>query len=431
MTTTVLTRRLAEESPAVHERSGRAFDVLCVVLPLGLVWQFNAVGQVFVADAVALALLPFLLHLRRRRTMRPIPRPVILLLCVWLFSQIETDLIRVTPFADYARGWGQIALTLIHLVVIWTLIDGQLRRVILFSASTAAGMLVAALASPDRFTDIEPWKFGFAAPFMLGMATLLSRRVLAKQPLIAIAAFAIAAPLNLVLNFRSMAGICLLVAAILVVQSVIALRGGPVRRSSPVRVGVMLVIATVVTFGFVKAYESTARSGALGDAARKKLEQLSYRGQGVILGGRTDVYVATLAIRDSPLLGHGSWAKDSHYITLLRALRRRGAVREAEPGLIPSHSHLFGAWVQAGLLGAVFWLYVLFLAAGALAELLHRRSHLAPLIAFVAILLAYDILFSPFAAERRLLVPFFVVVLLVSIEHGSRTSFLTAQRRHT
>ena len=145
----------------------RSLDVLCFVLPCGLALQFSLLGEVFVADVIAVGSLPFLLHLRRRQSMRPLPRLVILLVGIWLFAQVETDLIRGTPLSDLARGWAQILLTLLYLVVIWTLIDGQRRRVIIFTLGACVGLLAAALIQPLALAASEPWKFGYAGPFML------------------------------------------------------------------------------------------------------------------------------------------------------------------------------------------------------------------------------------------------------------------------
>jgi len=86
---------------------------------------------------------------------------------------------------------------------------------------------------------------------------------------------------------------------------------------------------------------------------------------GLIVGGRSEILVSAQAIMDSPILGHGSWAKNEEYAAMLNYLRESmGYVAQGkhESGLIPTHSHIFGAWVEAGILGAVFWLWILTVA---------------------------------------------------------------------
>jgi len=82
--------------------------------------------------------------------------------------------------------------------------------------------------------------------------------------------------------------------------------------------------------------------------------------------------------------------------------------------LIPTHSHLFGAWVEAGVLGAVFWLWTLALVASVLPRLHRLADGRVALVAFLGVSFLWDIVFSPFGAERRLVVPFYLVVFLLA-----------------
>ena len=88
-----------------------------------------------------------------------------------------------------------------------------------------------------------------------------------------------------------------------------------------------------------------------------------------MLGGRPEILVSSRAVLDSPILGHGSWAKDFKYNEMLNDLlieqgKRENYLQDLDPdwrGLIPVHSHLMGAWVWAGILGAIFWAYIFWL----------------------------------------------------------------------
>ncbi len=67
------------------------------------------------------------------------------------------------------------------------------------------------------------------------------------------------------------------------------------------------------------------------------------------------------------ILGHGSWAEDPKYGEMLMDLEQEtgyqeeGGAAKVESFLIPTHSHLMSAWVYAGIFGAAFWFYVLYL----------------------------------------------------------------------
>src|SRR5262249_49457743 len=141
--------------------------------------------------------------------------------------------------------------------------------------------------------------------------------------------------------------------------------------------------------------------------------------------------VSTQAIADAPIIGHGSWAKDFDYVTLyVRALEERGVTIVGNPfrsALIPSHSFLFGSWVEAGILGGLFWIYILAICVRSLYSLLHIPPWSRPLVTFVTLSLIWDVLFSPFGAHERFLVPASLCMVLWAIRNQhSKTSF---QRR--
>jgi O-antigen ligase len=174
-------------------------------------------------------------------------------------------------------------------------------------------------------------------------------------------------------------------------------------------------------FAALKLYGTAAESGSLGDKAREKYEAQSALGDlGLILGGRSEWLVTLEAIRDSPLFGHGSWAKDQYYAerrqVLLYQLGFTDSVREPKDDLIPTHSHLLGAWVEAGFGGVIFWLGILALIAAALRRLYASDDPLRPYLVFVMFLFIWDILFSPFGAQRRLTNGFFMVVVLFALK---------------
>jgi O-antigen ligase len=73
----------------------------------------------------------------------------------------------------------------------------------------------------------------------------------------------------------------------------------------------------------------------------------------------------------------------------------------ADTTVIPSHSHIFGAWVEAGLLGAVFWGWILYFLIKSLLRLVSTRAAIASLLAFFCFGLVWSILFSPYGAETR------------------------------
>ncbi|MHA1569773.1 MAG: O-antigen ligase family protein, partial [Alphaproteobacteria bacterium] len=146
-----------------------------------------------------------------------------------------------------------------------------------------------------------------------------------------------------------------------------------------------------------------------------KYRRQTETGLGFFLGGRTEILISAIAIKDSPFIGHGSWAKDPYYASLLLQYRPE-LTSVYESGLIPTHSFLFGAWVEAGVVGAIFWLWIWILNARALGRVFTIREPLVPLFGLIGIVMAWDIIFSPYGAERRFIVPFYVVLAMFLLQ---------------
>jgi len=84
----------------------------------------------------------------------------------------------------------------------------------------------------------------------------------------------------------------------------------------------------------------------------------------------------------------------------------------AKDDLIPTHSYVFGSWVEAGIVGAIFWMFFLIYTAYTLFSA-SGDEPLLPFFAFVALMLMWDILFSPLGTPTRFIAPFFMVTIIL------------------
>ena len=378
--------------------------------------EITMVGRIFAPEFMLLAALPILLVDKGRALSAPLPRTLIYLGLLWLASQVVTDLIRETPFRDFARGWAKITLTMLNFIALYLILHDNRRRIVLFASGLVAGGILVYFVNPGEFSVEHPWKFGYGVPVTMMLVLVAQNAFERNNPRLVSAVLLFAAGLNLVMGFRSFAGICFLTGVYLLLQT---RRSRDRPRMSFARVVALGLAILAATFGFVELYGYAAQSGALGAEAQAKYEIQASRKLGLLFGGRTEVVVALHAIADSPLIGHGSWARDREYASLLLELQGYGPLaRQMGLGsdVIPSHSYLFGAWVQAGLMGAVFWGWVVLLIARVLASQYQTREQLTPLIIFVCFVLLWDVLFSPFGALGRLYATFYTVVAMFAME---------------
>jgi hypothetical protein len=390
-------------------------DLLAFGIPSLMFLEFDIVGRLFLPEVMLLGLFLLLLPLRWRRLTAKWPKWLIVLMLSWLFAQIVTDAIRATPFHDWARGWSKIAFLTLNFSALYMLLSLRRSRMIIFASGVALGQILEFFITPNIYAEGDPWKFGVGHAVTLVAVLCTQTRVFRVVPLATEALLTSVALLNLQLGFRSLALICVATLAFVLVQRYSKVLS--TRRRINFKVIGTLGLVIVAGVAAAQGYEYIALKGWLGDEVREKYELQSSGTFGILLGGRAELLGSTQAIIDSPIIGHGSWAKNPTYAALLvdqlLELGYESPQRE-ETDLIPTHSYLLGAWVESGIIGAIFWFFVLAFLLKVLLFLFRTRDAISPLAAFVIFELTWNILFSPFGAEARFNTAFYLV-LLVSV----------------
>ena len=415
-----------------------ALDVWAFLLPAIAFLEIHVVGQLIVSEVIALALLPWLLRSRDRLD---VPRWLMALWGAWLASQILTDIIVHSAFTDWARGWAAIVFTMVDVLAVATLAATP-RRARIFAFGLAAGGILGYVFAPSPFAASDPWKWAFAGPAAFALAAGLSSAVALRRPWIAVVAFAAFGWLNAVFLFRSLSGVALLTAVYLLAGIVVY---GRRRFESPTTGRALAGIAFygVAAVAVFLTLNVAASMDLLGGAAKVKFDVQSGANAAttapspatgnapsiapaapgnplaVLLAGRSEILASPRAIWDSPIIGHGSWAKDPKYAQLqVEGLVDLGVVEPdlvVDPNLIPTHSYLLGSWVWAGLAGGLFWMGVVALALFVIASLYTQRLAIIPLIAFATTLLLWEIVFSPYGNEARLHAAFGIAMVLLGL----------------
>lgn len=398
--------------------------VILFLIPLLLNIRINFIGSISVGEILLIAASPFsFVGLRELFAIRRF-RVILTLLVLYLASLMVADFVRGTGAVDYLRGWFRIAMTIFAFIVIGGLIRQREDRVGVFMAGFAlsAFFVYGAAVDLELLSGAERFKYSIGPCLAILVFLLISRLGAENRP------YLYALPLvlglgSLLLNSRSLGGIVLLATAVPLV----------VRRPSYslkmlrlefLSYGVALVFAVVMLVG---AYNYAAPRGHLGEAAREKyVTQADKSGKFTLLAGRDEVYYTIPKIIESPFLGWGSWYKDWAYVfnrTMELGNSENGAryISDTRQGLVPSHSHLFGGWMEAGLIGGVFWAYVLFSAAR---PILLGSFHLLSFTRFAALFVllnfAWDIVFSPYAGERRVWTGFMLLLVVYLLEWHER-----------
>ena len=399
-------------------------DILVFLIPFFQFANIRIIGTLSGSDVLFLLSFIYLAAGLRLRVSTPLARKFIVLCLLWLLSQIATDLIRHTPFPNLARSWSSISVTLVAFTVLFTLLYGRPRRIVIYGWGCVLGVIVAFFVSPNDFAAEYPWKFGIGWPVTLGVVLLASRKEC--RGYLPIQLLTIIGIVNVSLGARSMGEICLAAAMfILITRRVHKKKSITLKLKTRTKVAIAISLL-LGAGGLAWAYQYVAGRGMLGEVAQTKFNSQSTGKYGFLLGGRTEILGSLPAIYDSPLIGHGSDAKDPKYALMMQeslaVMGYDAAAEDMEQGIeggydtIPVHSYLFSAWVWAGLLGAVFWIWVWSVAARALFRAYPQSLYILPLVAFCAFEILWDILFSPYGTLSRVFVPYYVVIFMSCLE---------------
>ena len=391
---------------------------LAFLLPVLSFWEVRLLGRLMLSELAIVLALPCL-WLNRRGPLGRRTRTTLVTGVLWLAFQIGTDVLRETPWVDYARGWAKIAVFLALLTFLATLTAGRPANLLAFGCGLYCGFGLKYFIAPAGLS-LAPgatgfWKFGVGLP-MTGMLVCLSclKPLRACPPWSQGLLLLVAAALHLLFGYRSLALVTFATATLLALAW--RLRCAQ-RRGRPSRPAAVLLIIGLGIMALWVAYQLALDTPYAGYSLREKHDIQSRGRFGLLLGGRSEVLIAVRAIGDSPLIGHGSWAKNRSYA--LMEVSQYG-VERAEPDpdlgyLIPTHSHLLGAWVEAGVMGALFWARLLCLAFLCLTRLPKNADHLLPLAGFACLDLLWAIPFSPFSFSERLFRAFEVTVMLTQL----------------
>lgn len=191
---------------------------------------------------------------------------------------------------------------------------------------------------------------------------------------------------------------------------------------------ILCFVGFISIFAVNKIYRYAATAGLLGEDAHEKYIKQTKGGTGVVsllIGGRLDSFAGLLACRDRPIIGYGPWAIDNNNY-YEEFLRKYGAQEDYDdyveleryrqasglPKLIPSHSHIISSWINFGLPGLLFWLYVLFV----IFRFARQDSWVIPQFFYFLVSLIpgflWNIFFSPIS--DRVMPAFFCVAMLLA-----------------
>ena len=381
------------------------------------------VGTFAVGELLVFASTPFVGW--RAFLANPGMRRLLGLAFLWLVGVLVSDVYNQTPLLDALKGCFNVLFLIALMPFSYWILSDSLHRILYFWGGYSLSALVNfffffAPTLESRF-DFEVWRVYAFWPLFAFLASFLYYKGWRKTGMVVAQGFAF---WTLFQSSRNVF-LCMTVAtAVLLYLAMSEGRETVERMALYGRKRFLLFVVGVLAIVFAAFfYERGAERGVFGEAVQNKYLMQKHADIG-LASGRVDFVMSLLLIRDNPLVGYGSYAKDKDGFRDRYLYEHGYAVRKAKgEELLPGHSYILGAWVYAGVLGVFFFVFALrqiwsMLSGG---SMLHEPA-LAALLLYVSLQYAWNILFSPFA-DRFPYLMFLIPVLVLNTEYFMDTSY--------
>ena len=379
------------------------------------------VGDLPVGEILLVAALPVALAVKGRQALRADLKITYTLMLLWLAGQVFADVYNQIEYLNRLRGNALIIFFGLDLLGMSLLVMRNDKRKIMYLVGLTIGALAQVQLQPSPAAAEYPWKFGYATGCMEAALLISSYFYWRRKMLLAALPLLLVCGVNLILNFRS--PVLDLMVTMVLLFPVIPERLGAFRLlprpGTMARILVQAVFVMLAGLAALNLVHFVTRAGFIDEEAKRKNESES-QGGNLLLGGRPEFAAGLHAAFDAPIIGHGSWADEIKYMEILADLEVENTssdpnfarmLANSGDSVIPTHSHIVGAWVFAGILGLVFWLYIILVVLRGIIRLTVSPPVMAPMYMWLLITMFWDICFSPFASFRRLIEAFLLVVI--------------------
>jgi hypothetical protein len=323
------------------------------------------------------------------------------------FAHLAMDAINQEWNSDTANRTGTyLILAVLFLGIRWMIGDSNKRLVAATSGLCISYVVVFIFKIPVPSTafHIEPWRLGLGQAVTL--LVCIAMFVRPKRMLLGLFTLIVLMAMHILLNSRNL----LLLTFFTTAVTIHAYTFGHMRplKLTSARYLRTVAVAVLVLVALQFGVKAVVESNVLPQPMQGKMVQQMSNPYGLLVGARPDVATAIYAVTHRPLTGYGTstvapnvraffaragaanfYATDQYnaiYDNLSEGDTRNGT---------PSHSHLFGAWADAGILAALCWIAVVNLCSRTLISLYALRNPITPMATFVTLTTMWSTLFSP------------------------------------
>jgi len=329
----------------------------------------------------------------------------------WLAAQIASDFANRTNLTDSIKSAAQIFVMLS--VIYWGHYWGNRDLKVLMSYILGFGFssIPQYFFLPGVFGLSEPWKFIFGPSVTLICLILIPKfknsKLMTSGVLLTLVGF------DFIMGARSL-GLITLVSLVMLVRKPLKQKGFVGTTSSLLLIALLLLSTYTI-------YATMTLNGIFGSTQQQKLEKQSQAGP-LLLVARSELLYESEAIQQTRILGLGSTSNvDYNFLERVASLELQAGVHHPSTaafiqykrdGRIPSHSMILSAWMESGIFGLAFWLYLTWIVSANIYNSTGREPIFGLLMRFLTINFLWASIFSPLGAGSRMMIAITIVIVL-------------------
>lgn len=332
---------------------------------------------------------------------------------LWLLGVFISDQLNGTPIIDSLKGlFNVIFLLLLIPFVYWALYDKPSRMLFFWlgaGISSLMGFYFQKVPSLNLY-EAEVWSVYAYYPLCIAISGLLYYNQKRFLSYLFIESFAIWSLWHMSRNvFLCMTiGVCLLI----FMTNLKYLEFYDRIRFLKDKCLILILILSFSIFSISYGYEYLASHKILGERAYQKYI-MQHNSELGLLSARGDFFQSLELVSKKPIIGYGSYAKANSNMLTYYSLDEKEFSKDE---ILPGHSYLMGGWVYAGILGLIFWLYILRLIFKFLYVGLVYDLKLMGINILLICMMLWNIFFSPFSDRLNFL--FFIMSLIIQTQYS-------------
>ncbi len=338
-------------------------------------------------------------------------RVIFLLGFLWFAAQIASDIANRTNTTDSIKSVAQIfvLLSLIYWGHYWGNRDVTTLKSYIFGYAFSS--IPQYFFLPGIFGLSDPWKFIFGPAFTLLSLLFIPRlrhsKLMTSGVLFTLVCF------DFIMGARSL-GMITLVTLVLLLRK-------PLKQRGLIGTASYLLLISLLMLSTYAIYANLTLNGSFGSSQQQKFEKQSQAGP-LLLVARSELLYELQAIRQTKILGLGSTPYvDQNYLERVALIELEAGVHHPSTtaftqykrdGRIPSHSMILSAWMESGIFGLIFWLYLTWLVIRTIINSTGREPIFGLLLRFLTINYLWAAIFSPLGAGSRMMIAITITLVL-------------------